>query len=429
MKDHITRSWFVISTGQVARLGLGMVASIFIARSLGVSDFGVFGVLAAVSAIGQVVVDMGLAATAVQRVGAAWVEDTALAQQRARVFLWLRWLILALFMAAGLALARPFAQFILGAPTPENLLWIRLALFGVAATILSSSMTTLLQATKQFHRINIVVLTNAGLTAVAALLLAAAGQLNLFTALLVLGIATALVAFAAGYYLLPPPLDVHWPGRPFWQAEWPRFLRFGRWLALSAILIVLTRQLDIILVNRWYAPAAVGVYVLALNLATKLELLNQSQHVVLLPAAAPIKDLAGARHFVGQSLRRNIPVALLTLPVLWLIEPFIRTFYGAEYVAAVPLFRLLYFIVLFDFLTLPITVLFFSLGQPKWLTLADGLQLVLFLGLAWWLIPLYGPLGAIVAKGGARLAGVSVAMAILRVVARPVWSAQTGGFR
>jgi O-antigen/teichoic acid export membrane protein len=419
MGDHITRGWFVISTGQVARLALGLVSSVLIARALGVADFGVFGVLAAVSAIGQVLVDMGLATTAVQRVGAVWHEDTAVAQQRARVFLWLRWLILALFIAIGMAFARPLAQFILGAPTPENLLWIRLALFGVAATIFSSSMTALLQATKQFQRINLVVLTNAGLTAVAALLLAAAGQLNLFTALLILGIGTAVVAFMVGYRLLPPPLDGRLPGRSFWGEEWPRFLRFGRWLGLSMILIVFTRQLDIILVNRWYAPAAVGAYVLALNLAAKLELLNHSQHIVLLPAAAPIKELAAARHFVGHSLRRNGLIALLTLPILWLIEPFIRIFYGAEFMTAVPLFRLLYFIVLFDFLVLPVTLLFLPSGQPKWLALADGVQLAVFLALAAWLIPAFGPLGAIAAKAGGRLLGFAVVVLALPMVARP----------
>jgi O-antigen/teichoic acid export membrane protein len=413
MKDHITRGWFVISTGQVARLGLGMVASVFVARALGVGDFGVFGVLAAVSAMGQVVVDMGLATTAVQRIGAIWQEDTAVAQQRARVFLWLRWLILALFVVAGLVLARPLAQFTLGTPTPENVLWIRLAVLGVAATILSSSMTTLLQATRQFQRINVVVLTNAGLTAVAAVLLTAVGQLNLFTALLVLGIGTALVASVVGYHLLPSPLDIRWPGRAFWQTEWPRFLRFSRWLGLAAILVVFTRQLDIILVNRWFAPATVGAYVLALNLAAKLELLNHSQHIVLLPAAAPIQDVAGARHFLRRSLQRNGAVVLLTLPVFWLIGPFIQIFYGAEYVSAVPLFRLLYFIVLFDLLVLPVTLLFLPAGQPKWLALADGVQLAVFLALAIWLIPGYGPVGAIAAKAGGRLFGFAMVLVVL----------------
>ncbi|NJN55542.1 MAG: hypothetical protein HC804_12775 [Anaerolineae bacterium] len=69
---------------------------------------------------------------------------------------------------------------------------------------------------------------------------------------------------------------------------------------------------------------------------------------------------------------------------------------------------------MFDFMVLPVTLLFLSREQPHWLALADGLQLLAFLGLAAWLIPLYGPMGAIAAKGGGRLVGFGTSLALLQ---------------
>ncbi|NJN55543.1 MAG: oligosaccharide flippase family protein [Anaerolineae bacterium] len=265
-----------------------------------------------------------------------------MARQRGQLFFWLRLLLVIVVIGLGLLMSRPLSQLLLGGTTPSQVQWMRLALLGVVATSLSSATTALLRATRQFQRINVVVLTNAGLTAVIAVLLAFTGHLNLSSALLVLGIGTALVAFAIGRYLLPTPLDMHLPTRSFWRDEWLPFFRFSRWIGFSSIMVVLARQLDVILVNRWYAAATVGAYVLALNLAGKLELLNYSQYTVLTPAMAALPDATAARQFVRRSLRRNGLIALLLLPVWLLAGPFILFFYGQEYATAVPLFRMLF---------------------------------------------------------------------------------------
>ncbi len=419
VSDHITRGWFVVVSGQMLRLALGLVSSVLIARALGVRDFGVYGVLAAVSGITQVVLDLGLATAVVQRVGSVWEENrtvvqTDLVQQRVRVFFWLRWLIVALFVVIGWLLAPSLAQLILGAATPDNLLWMRLTVIGVMATLLSSTVVAVLRAVRRFHQINAVIVTNAALTAVWAVILAFTGQLNLSTALLILGIGTALVAAGVGYFLLPPPFDGKRPSFTTWKMESRQLLRFGRWIALSGILTVLARQLDVLMLNHWFTSATVGIYALALNLAAKFEIITHSQYTVLVPAAVALRSPGERRRFVVAGLRRNGIIVLLSLPVLWLIGPFIRLFYGVAYSTAVPLFQLLYLLVLFDFLVLPVVVLFFPLDQPRWLALADGVQLVVFGLLAVWWIPAYGPVGAIAAKGCGRVAGFLLLLLILK---------------
>jgi Na+-driven multidrug efflux pump len=61
--------------------------------------------------------------------------------------------------------------------------------------------------------------------------------------------------------------------------------------------------------------------------------------------------------------------------------------------------------VLFDVFTVPVILLAFPLNQPKLLAAADGLRMVVVLGVALVLIPLMGPAGAAVAKIGAKVAG------------------------
>ena len=88
--DPITRSWAVVTGGSVARLALGFVASILIARSLGPVDFGLYAVLATVANIASAMADLGLTEAAVKRMAAAWGDQLNRSRSRDRAFFWLR---------------------------------------------------------------------------------------------------------------------------------------------------------------------------------------------------------------------------------------------------------------------------------------------------------------------------------------------------
>ena len=84
--DPITRGWAIVTAGSVARLGLGFVASVLIARNLGVSDFGVYVSLGAIASIVGAIADFGLTEAAVKRIAEVWGSDTAEARERGRTF-------------------------------------------------------------------------------------------------------------------------------------------------------------------------------------------------------------------------------------------------------------------------------------------------------------------------------------------------------
>lgn len=396
-------------------MAIGLISSVLIARALGPALFGLYVTLGAITNITGAVADFGLSSTAVKRISAARRDDPTAMQSRARVFVWIRLITAAGIIVPAILLAEPLSRLLLGRTDSSFLL--QLALVGVFATALSGTVTTLLQAARRFRRITVVTLTNAALTALLAGILAWTGRLTIVTTLLVLGIGTSLASFVVGWRLLPVGLSLHLPLRENLVDEGRRLVRFSRWLWIANLLAMLAAQVDILLVNRWSAPAAVGAYALALNLAGKVDVVNQSLFTVLLPTASTL-DGDSVREYVWSELRRSGLICLALLPLFVLIRPFVLIFYGPAYAPAIDLFRLLLGVVIFDVFTTPILLLAFPLDHPKALATADALRVVILVATATLLIPSYGPAGAAFAKFGAKLGGALVLILLLRTLVR-----------
>lgn len=413
--DPVSRGWTVMMGGTVGRLLLGLVSSILIARALEPSEFGVFAVLAAAAGIVGVIADLGLSTTAVKRIAMGWPENDDLAHQRWQAYVVLRAVTCSLVVLIPILLAEPIATRVLQLDAPGSAGLLRLAMLGVLATALSGAINVALQGTQRFGRLSLALLFNSALTALLAVLLAWAGMLTLVTALLVLGIATSLATLALGYGLLPAGWGLERTAfdRQRLHAEGRELLSFGRWLWIGSIFAVLTAQLDVLLLNRYAAAAVVGSYALALNLASKADVVNQSLRVVLLPAAAALGTVGNLRAYVVRGLRRSGLISLALLLLIPLAGPLITTLYGPEYFAAAPLFRALLLVVIFDVMTAPLLLLAFPLNRPKLIAAADALRAVTLALIAVALIPSMGAWGAVLAKLVAKVAGAALIVGAL----------------
>lgn len=241
----------------------------------------------------------------------------------------------------------------------------------------------------------------------------AAGRLTLVTALVVLGIGTSLASFAVGYRLLPAGWRPRLLSRRVLSREGLQQFRFGRWIWIGSMFAVLVAQLDVLLVNHWYGAATVGAYGLALNLATKLDVVNHSLYTVLIPTASALEGRGNFGSYVRRSLLRSALVSVGLLALIPLAEPFILTFYGPAYAPAVDLFQLMVGVVIFDTMAIPLLLLAFPLNRPRLLAAADALRLITLVAAAVWLLPTYGPAGAVVAKFLAKVAGAVLILAVL----------------
>jgi O-antigen/teichoic acid export membrane protein len=409
--DPLTRGWAVVTSAGILRLGLGFVASLLIARALGPANFGVYAVLAASVGIVGGLVEGGLTESAVLRISAVWPRQPEAAQQRASAFFWLRLLLSSALVAAGCALAS-FVSAVLLNGVEDGL--VRWALLGIVATAASGAISAILQATGAFGRMSSLTLVNTGLTAVLALGLAVSGLLNLVSALVVLGIGTSVATFAVGWAMLR---SVHWRvGLPSWaelRTEGARLFHTGRWLWLASLFAMLTANAEVLLLNRWAALPLVGAYALALNLATKADVVNHSLYTVLLPAVSSLDEREKRRAYVRRGIARSAVIAAGFLLLIPLAEPFILVAYGADFAQAVLFFRLLVGVMIFDVLLTPLLLLPLAYRQPKLLAAADGARAITLVVVAIGLIPLFGAFGAIVARFAARVAGAALVLGAL----------------
>jgi O-antigen/teichoic acid export membrane protein len=412
--DSITRGWAVLTSAEAARLVLGLVASLLIARALGPAQFGVYSVLAAAVGIAGALAEGGVTQAAVLRMAPTWPHAPAETVARARAFFWVRLGLASLVIAVGCLLATPLARTVLGLEQADAGMLLIWALLGVVATACSGATSAMLQATRRFERMSTLTLANTGLTAILALALALAGYLTLVTALVVLGLGTSLATFALGVKLLPHGWSLRPPSLDALKEEGLELLRTGRWLWLAAIFAMLAANLDVLVLNHLSTPSVVGAYALALNLATKAQLVNHSLYTVLLPNAAHVKSGHEARAFVKQGLLRSAVIAAGLLLLLPLAEPFILIVYGADYAPAIDLFRLLLGVVIFDVLATPLLLLAMAYRKPHLLAAADAARAVTLGSVVLLLAPALGAVGAVLARFASRVVGAVLVLVALR---------------
>jgi len=271
----------------------------------------------------------------------------------------------------------------------------------------------MLQATGAFGRMSSLTLINTGLTAVLAVGLAVAGKLDLLVALIVLGIGTSLATFAAGKAMLPPSWRFAPPNKQELTREAASLFHTGRWLWLASVFAMLTANAEVLLLNRWTALPLVGAYALALNLATKADVVNHSLYTVLLPGVSTLDQRARLRSYMRQGLVRSSAIGLGLVLLIPLAQPFILLVYGDQFAEAVVFFRLLLGVMIFDVVLTPFLLLPLAYRQPKLLAAADALRALTLVVVAVTLIPGYGALGAIVARFAARVAGAALVLGAL----------------
>jgi O-antigen/teichoic acid export membrane protein len=194
-------------------------------------------------------------------------------------------------------------------------------------------------------------------------------------------------------------------------------VRTGRWLWLASSLAMLAVNLDVLVLHRWVPLSVVGSYALALNLASKADLVNQNLYTVLLPRVGSLQtddtQTGGIAAYARASLLRSGLISLGLLLLLPLAEPAIVLIYGAAFAPAAGLFRLLLGVVIFDVLTTPLVLLPLAYRRPRQLALAEALRAATLGGVALGLVPAYGALGAVAARFAARLAGAVLVLSLL----------------
>ena len=199
-------------------------------------------------------------------------------------------------------------------------------------------------------------------------------------------------------------------------SEARRLLAFGARLHGAALLAVLLAVADRFVVVTFWDDTSLGLYVVALTLATAgLSLVTGAFNVLLLPRLAQACDVAAQRRIMGETLRYvslllSVGTAVLLVLCPWLL-PFL---FGDVYAGATSLCLVL----LLAYLPLALrqVIVHGLCGTGDWRPriLAEGLALGAFAALVWPLAHLLGLLGIPIALLVADLVALAYLLAFLR---------------
>lgn len=408
----------VTAGGRGAQLLLGLAGNVASARALGPADFGRFGIVMAVVMICGTLADLGLNQAAVKYI--ARERENGPQYEAARVYLALRPLSGLLVTLLGLLLSAPLAGLVLGHPgiTP----YLQLAFLTLLGLSVSSYPGTVLLGLGLFGRLGLAGVLNSAITVGGILLLLAAGQLDLGT-LVAWNVAVPLVSSIPAWLLLPPEW-LPWrlprgatsslrallqPGR---LAR--AMLKFGKWMGVATLGSIVAAQADVLVLGRLSTPETVGVYSVALGLAMRLDTLNQSLILVMLPRANRLRGQADIKGFSRRLLGGSLALALMLGAAAFLAQPLIELLYGESYRASAGLFMLLLAVVLFDLATSSLFLVALPLEKPQVLALAEWLRVATIGFAGWLLIPLLGGWGAGISRLVSRMVGATYNFIALR---------------
>jgi O-antigen/teichoic acid export membrane protein len=185
------------------------------------------------------------------------------------------------------------------------------------------------------------------------------------------------------------------------RAEVVPLLRFGSWMTVSNLVSPLMVYLDRFLIGALLSMSAVAYYVTPYEVVTRLWLVPAALVGVLFPAFAT--GFAGDRAQVGALFDRGVRTVFLVLfPLILLVVAFanegLEIWLGAEFAAegTAVLQWLAVGILINSVAQIPFTVIQ-GAGRADITGKLHLLELPLYLGLLWWLLPTYGITGAAIA--------------------------------
>ena len=267
------RGGAVVLAGQVATVGLGLVSAAVLARLLTPEAYGLIAMAAAFIALVTTFAELGLAQATVQR--------SRITDEQVNALFWINAALGVGAASLGLVLARPIAWFY-GEPALAPVVMGLSVAF--VLTGISSQHRAVLQRRMRFATLTIVDVSS--LAGAIALAIGAAALGAGHWALVLLAVSTAGLR-AAGLWATSG-----WrPGRPARAEGLGSMIRFGAYLSGTSLFGTLMRNLDRILIGRFFGPAVAGYYFNAHRLLLMpVSQLNAPLSSVALPTLSRLQD-------------------------------------------------------------------------------------------------------------------------------------------
>jgi O-antigen/teichoic acid export membrane protein len=348
LKGRTIRGGFAKICSQAANFILRIGSLMILARLLNPRDFGLVGMVTAVTGVLELFKDFGLSTATVQR---ASVTD----QQTSTLF-WINMLVGSILAILSVAIAPVVATFY----HEPRLLWVTIVLaLGFLFNAAGVQHSALLQREMRFTAL-------AGIEVVSLSLSIAVGigmALGGFRYWSLVGMTlTGPLISTIGMWLMTAWI----PGRPHKQAGIRSMMRFGGTVTLNGLVVYVAYNLEKVLLGRFWGAQALGIYGRAyqfINIPTSN--LNSAVGAVAFPALSRVQE--NPARFRSYFIKGYSFVLALTLPITILCALFandlILVLLGPKWKEAAPIFRLLAPTIMIFALINPLSWLLFALGM------------------------------------------------------------------
>lgn len=206
---------------------------------------------------------------------------------------------------------------------------------------------------------------------------------------------------------------------PLMRLRWNRsacsgLLRFGWKSHLSSVTSYINQRSDQLLLSLFVGPRDLGLYVVAVALATSVSFFPQAAGIVTIATGSSLGP-AEARTVIGRSFRITLVALSLGCCVLLVLCPWlIGLAYGPSYSSAATACKIL----LPGTVALGLNQVLYdgarALEQPALPSYAEGLSTVITLGLLFLLLPRFGFLGAAISSTVAYTASLGFMLGLAR---------------
>jgi O-antigen/teichoic acid export membrane protein len=348
LRERAIRGGFAKLCAQGANFALRVGSLAVLARLLDPKDFGLVGMVTAITGVLNLFRDFGLSTASVQR--------TTVTEEQISTLFWINILVGTMLGLLALLLA-PFVAAFYHEP---RLVWVTAVLAtGFLFNAAGVQHSALLQRQLRFITLAVTDTLALLLSTAVGIVMASAGYR--YWALVAM---TVTLPFAATVGMWVATAWV--PGMPRKQAGIRSMIRFGGTITLNGVVVYIAYNVEKILLGRFWGAEALGIYGRSYQLINiPTENLNSSVGSVAFSALSRVQhDPSRLRNYFlkGYSLVLALTVPITTLSALFASD-LIAVVLGPKWKDAAPIFRLLAPTILIFAMINPFSWLLFSIGK------------------------------------------------------------------
>ena len=379
----------VTLSGTLITGALGALFYIILARVLGPEKFGLLSISVAVLTLVTDIANLGTDSGLVRFVGQYIKEDKLKAYRYLKLILKIRLMSALVVIILGWVLT-PFIA--VNVFQKESLILpLRLAFLGVSGAQVFAFCLSSFQALQIFSAWSLIQISTNSLRILIIFLLLIFARLDLisgFTIYIILPI----IGFFASLLFLPIEF-LRVKGE---DTVLPSLFHYSKWIALSVMIAAFSSRLGTFISGRLLSASQVGFYAAASQLVIIVPQIMRSLDTVFAPKMAQLQSKKELKIYLKRTLILVgvlCGLGLLASPVVLFLIPFI---YGPAYTSSVPvLFMILLLANLVFLLSVPLhNAVNYFFRKPQLFIYTSLLHLLVIGFLGWWLISLFGAMGA-----------------------------------